>query len=375
MRVLEIVNSLPGETFVRAHARAVINHTDTDLVWGAWQTARQGKLISPVNGLDVFGLSNYNRMGKASKASIRVRHRISGNPTFSPDTLVTKDVQALRPDLIHFQFASLAGQHYHWAVEAGIPYTFSVRGSDVHTQPLGNEPYRQKVEEAGKHAKGIHFVSQSMVTAYHRNIGQSGFYKVIRTPIDPSWAAIERRPIPDRLVSVGRLTWQKDFPSLLRTMQRVSEVKPDAELVIAGDGPDREQLEYMIRDLGLENKVKLLGKIGHDDVKQLYSEAAVVIQTSIAEGFPNSLAEAMYAGVPIVTTRAGGIEEVLTDSETGLLTATDDVEELSAKVLYALGNEQCIKEMALKIKPVAEKSFSAENHGRAFADFWKEAMS
>src|SRR4051812_508125 len=124
MRVLEVLNSYPGENFLREHARAILRQGDTELMWAFWQTGQPGVIKNPVEGLKrTVGLVNANRISRFRKVLTRVRHMGRRN-AFESEFL--RQVKALRPDVVHFQFASLASLHYRQLSRLSVPFTFSV---------------------------------------------------------------------------------------------------------------------------------------------------------------------------------------------------------------------------------------------------------
>jgi glycosyltransferase involved in cell wall biosynthesis len=94
---------------------------------------------------------------------------------------------------------------------------------------------------------------------------------------------------------------------------------PDASLLIAGDGPIRGQLEALAGSLGLASRVHFLGSVAHKELPAVYSAVDLLILASEREGWPNVLLEAMACGTPVVATRVGGVPEIVTAPEAGLM--------------------------------------------------------
>jgi len=97
---------------------------------------------------------------------------------------------------------------------------------------------------------------------------------------------------------VGRLSPEKNFPFALELMARLAKEEPDSVLVIAGNGEEEQKLKAMIRELGIENRVQMLGR--RADVERLYQAYDVFLLPSFHEGFPVSAVEAMAAGLPVL---------------------------------------------------------------------------
>jgi L-malate glycosyltransferase len=133
------------------------------------------------------------------------------------------------------------------------------------------------------------------------------------------------------IIQVARLDYLKDHATALRTLERVAGQRPDARLLVVGDGPERAAIETQVRERGLGDRVRLLGL--RQDIPRLLQAADVFLLTSISEGIPLTLIEAMAAGLPVVSTRVGGVGEVVEDGLTGLLAPSGDDGELADHLL------------------------------------------
>ena len=118
------------------------------------------------------------------------------------------------------------------------------------------------------------------------------------------------------ITAVGRLSPQKAYPDLLNAFTGVIQQFPDARLLVAGEGKERQHLEDKITKLNLTGKVFLLGQ--RDDVSNLLQITDIFINSSYWEGLPVSILEAMSAGLPIIATNVGDIPRII-DHEVGIL--------------------------------------------------------
>ena len=154
--------------------------------------------------------------------------------------------------------------------------------------------------------------------------------KVKASPDHP-WFKDEQTPV---ILAVGRLTTQKDFPTLLQAFALVRHEQP-ARLMILGEGPDRPSLEALIKTLGLEQDVCLPGFV--DNPYAYMSEASLYVMSSRWEGLPTVIIEALYCGVPIVSTDCpSGPREILADGKYGGLAPLQNPAVLAEMIRMAL---------------------------------------
>ncbi len=122
--------------------------------------------------------------------------------------------------------------------------------------------------------------------------------------------------------TVSRLVWEKGLDVLIHAFARLSVDRPNAKLIIVGDGPKRKDLESLAATLGIESSVIFLGM--RSDVGALLAAIDVYVLSSISEGLPMALLEAMSAGKPIIATRVGGMPDALGDGAGLLVNSKDD---------------------------------------------------
>ncbi len=129
-----------------------------------------------------------------------------------------------------------------------------------------------------------------------------------------------------------------NLPCVLRAFRAVQESRPDASLVLAGDGSGRPEVERLVGELQLRN-VKLLGSVPPRDMPALYNEADVFLNGSDVDNMPLSILEAFACGLPVVTTDAGGIPTIVEHGRTALMVRRGDPDSLAAAALVLLGND------------------------------------
>ena len=152
-------------------------------------------------------------------------------------------------------------------------------------------------------------------------------------PVDHPWFQGEDQV----LVAAGRYRPQKDFPTLIKAFGLVRASRP-ARLVILGDGPDREDLQALIDELGLNDDVELHGYT--DNPYAFFSRAAAFVLSSRWEGLPTVLIEALSCGAPVVSTDCpNGPREILAGGRYGHLLPVGDVDALARGLEMALNGD------------------------------------
>ena len=167
--------------------------------------------------------------------------------------------------------------------------------------------------------------------------GVRGRATVIPNPIEP-YAVPTQDPLPSRLAAVGRLTHQKGFDLLIDAYARVADRHPAWQLDIWGEGDDRATLASRIATLGMADRIALRGLSATPG--GWLAEAGALVLSSRYEGFPNVLAEAMAAGLPVLATDcAFGPAELIVPERTGLLIPAENVATLAIGLDRLLGDD------------------------------------
>jgi len=174
--------------------------------------------------------------------------------------------------------------------------------------------------------------AEKMRVIYNPVITPELFAKA-QEPLDHPWFRPDEPPV---ILGVGRLTAQKDFPTLIRAFALVRKERP-ARLMILGEGEERPKLEALVRDLGLENDVALPGFV--DNPYKYMKRAAVFVLSSRWEGLPSVLIEALALGAPVVSTDCpSGPREILEDGRWGKLVPVGNPEALARGIIETFSN-------------------------------------
>jgi glycosyltransferase involved in cell wall biosynthesis len=188
-----------------------------------------------------------------------------------------------------------------------------------------------------------------------------------------SWKS--RLGIPqDHLVVgiVGRLNKIKGHTYFLQAAKEVLDEFQPVTFLVVGDGELMEPLKELSRDLGIENRVVFMGY--SDSVSSILKEVDVKVISSISEGIPLTLFEAMNAGCPVVSTDVGGIKEILEEGKTGFLTPPKDPIALAEKILILL-KENTLRESMSAAAKEASRNYDVSRNVRKFEAIYEELIS
>jgi glycosyltransferase involved in cell wall biosynthesis len=163
---------------------------------------------------------------------------------------------------------------------------------------------------------------------------------------------------PERLVigAVGRLSEEKGFDHLIRATAELLKAGFDLSLLIVGEGDHEPYLRSLIGELGCADRIVLLGY--RADLTDLYQAMDIFALSSLREGLPNVLLEAMALEIPIVATGIAGVPQLVRDGETGLLVRPGSVPELTTALARLLGDRDLRRRLAQSARRIVETQYS-----------------
>jgi glycosyltransferase involved in cell wall biosynthesis len=138
------------------------------------------------------------------------------------------------------------------------------------------------------------------------------------------------------ILSVGSLLEVKGYTFLIKAVSEYIKYKKDIMCIIIGVGPLNNKLHKQIKKLELEDHIKLLGGKPHNEIPHWMNACDIFTIPSLNEGNPTVMFEALGCGKPVIATRVGGIPEIITSDDYGLLVNPGDSKDLSEKLLFAL---------------------------------------
>jgi glycosyltransferase involved in cell wall biosynthesis len=202
-------------------------------------------------------------------------------------------------------------------------------------------------------------ISEEKIHVIHNGVDVQKFKPPSRNKAD---LRRELRLNPDRkmILFVGRLYSRKGLPTLLQAAQMVVKDFKNTQFVISGGGfkQNEEKLRKLARQQGIEDNVSFVGYFPDEGLPDLYAAADIFVLPAFYENFPFAILEAQSTGLPVVSTRVGGIPELVIHSQSGLLTDPADHEQLANAIIKLLQDSSFAEQLGKKARQLVEEKFA-----------------
>jgi len=271
---------------------------------------------------------------------------------------------ACQPNTIHLVNSFLYPKFSELMKHLKIPLVVSFRGHDLVVRPWVDEAWKRTLPALFDQANVLHFVSEYLCNEAVQLGAPREKCRVIYPSIDLTQFShvysIQQDNGKIKLVSTGRLVWQKNFPLALQVVKQLIDRGLEVDYTIIGEGIEREHLTFLIRVLDLENHVQLKGQLAQNDVRAELQSADIYFQPSETETISVAVMEAAAMGKAIVASKAGGLPEAIQDQVTGLLVPPYDVAAMTEAV-DSLARDAALRDrMGKAAEQYAVEHFSTE---------------
>jgi glycosyltransferase involved in cell wall biosynthesis len=215
-----------------------------------------------------------------------------------------------------------------------------------------------------RYFKNIDMVlANSQVTNRRLAIDGISADKTIYYFVDPSYLESKASSARPTVCFVGRLVSVKGVHVLIQAMKSIVDRIPQSRLLIAGEGPERASLEKLTRELQLTASVEFLGHVPNEALDSLWKVSHVLAVPSLwEEPFGIVAIEGLAAGIPVVATRGGALEEIVEDQRNGFLVNPGDAQELADKLYNVLRDTQMAERMGKYGRDTVIKKFNRQVH-------------
>ena len=168
-----------------------------------------------------------------------------------------------------------------------------------------------------------------------------------------------------KILYVGRFAWEKGPERLIRAFKAIPD-RQGWQLYMVGSGPLLERMKQLASDLEIDDELVFYGKV--KDIDRLYSKASIFVLPSLLEGFPNSLCEAMAAGLPCICFDSIPHEEILTNGVDGIAVKNGDISDLAATIIRLMMDKSLREQIGARAREIRNR-LNIESIGEQITDF------
>jgi len=177
-----------------------------------------------------------------------------------------------------------------------------------------------------------------------------------------------------RLLCLGRLHYQKGVDIAVRAFAAVLRHVPETRLIVAGDGRERIALQQQSEQLGLAQAVDFSGWIAPEQVPAVIGSATMLIMPSRWEGLPNTALQAAMMGRPVIGARVGGLPEIVSHQQTGLLVEPEDADALAEAIVSLLKSPQRLFQLGQAAREKVQKEFGWDHYVEAYDALYRKLI-
>ncbi|TMM31353.1 colanic acid biosynthesis glycosyltransferase WcaL [Polaribacter aestuariivivens] len=270
-------------------------------------------------------------------------------------------------DIVVAEYGTTAAAVYNVCFNTKIPLLPIFHGFDASINHI-LETHKNKYEKIFNYSKYIVVVSNKIAETLI-TIGCLK-NKIIITPCAPQNKFFDIKPNfkKNNFLAVGRFVDKKAPYYTILSFVKVLRKYPNAKLQLIGDGPLKNVCENLINYYKVSNNIKIIGAVKSKDIDSYFENSYSFLQHSVvanngdSEGTPVSVLEASAAGLPVVSTKHGGISDVILNNKTGFLVDEHNVELMAEKICNLIEDKLLAKKMGQEGRAFVRKNFSYQNH-------------
>jgi len=258
---------------------------------------------------------------------------------------IPKEIKSINPDVMLIQSIPTGLGGYLAKKQTGIPYIVWGQGSDVYQYWLFKKIVSHLVlKNEDMFIALTHHMENTVnkLGAKHISVIPNGtqINKYTNLSDFPWRKELNIQDNEKVILFVGGLKIIKGLRYLIEAMSEVIKYYPDTKLVLAGSGPELNNLTLQVEKHNLTKNVLFLGGVNHDKIPGVMSAADIFVLPSLSEGFPLVAVEAMASGLPIIATAVGGLPEIVKEGETGFLVPSQDSKQLAQRIIRLIDDNK-----------------------------------
>lgn len=281
-------------------------------------------------------------------------------------------------DIVHFEFSGIAVGFLDIIPNIKATTVMSCRGSAEKVKLL-TEPHRAKNLEKTLHViDAVHCVSEDMKQTILLYCNNAEKIFVNRPAIDANFFSPKNKTKNNavtNILSIGRFTFQKGYLIGLLAIKKLVQKGYNITWNIIGDGIQEEEIIFHIHTLQLQDNIVLLGKKNKDEVNEYLSNSDIFFLTSVYEGIPNVVLEAMAMELPVVTTKSGGVDEVIESGVDGFIAPLYDIEQLASLLEKLITDKTFAENISNKARQKIMKDYTLQRQLEVFVTEYQKLLS
>jgi len=286
-------------------------------------------------------------------------------------------INKIHSDIIHFEFSGIAIDYVDTLDLITAKKVVSCRGTAEKVKLLIYEERKSLFRKLVKKVDGIHCVSQNMVQTILPYCDEPDKIFVNYPSIDIRYFTRINKRIPCshlNILSVGRITFQKGYSDALLAIQCLKNEGLSFTWTIAGNGDAYEEFIFKMHALGLTENIYLAGTKSRGEVKELMENADIFYLPSLYEGLANVVLEAMSMEIPVVVTKCGGMAEVITHGEDGMLADVFDFKAQANYILEIANDKDLAEKLGRNAREKVMEKFNLEKQTTIFEEKYTELL-
>jgi glycosyltransferase involved in cell wall biosynthesis len=329
--------------------------------------------------------SDVTQDAAGQEGRLRVRYLATPRQRLLPNLVTTVArlkglLREIEPDVVHAHVGHMA----YAAVRAGYPTIYTIHGVLSREQEIYSGSWYDRArygllayyeKRALPHVRRLVAISPYVQAAYGHVRGVP--WERINNPVPEVFFDVPEGGDPGALLYAGSITEIKDLLTLLRAVERLRVSHSHVHLRLAGratsESYDRAVRSF-VSERGLETNVTFLGLLDREQLLSEYARCSVVVLSSLQENAPIALIEGMAAGNPVVATRVGGVPDLVTDGETGLLAPAGDDGALAACLARLLDDDALRQRLGHQARREARERFAAHAVAQAYYALYRQVL-
>ena len=288
-------------------------------------------------------------------------------------------IMLYRTDILHFQWAT--SLKYFDDVLDELTTIVSLRGSLINIKPFINSQISDEYINTFKKVNFFHAVSEDIKEVAKQFISTDKTIRVIKPAVNESLMGLNKNKVDFskikklKIISVGGNKWVKGFTYSIDAMKILKDMDMNFEYTLIAPGEDNQKLKYQIDNLELENHIKYIPGLNHDDVIKELSQNHIYLLSSVSEGIANVVIESMAIGTLVISTNCGGMHEVISDGNNGFLVPIRSPKLMAEKIIMvSKSNNKKIRKIISNAKNTIKSNHLLCDQIDEMRDFYSKVL-